>query len=158
MTLHTNKIQVWNKYAICVLPIRSLYHKGKWFSPLTQTMIEEYKIGRQFFYWCLSKNFSITTENAANPAQPAHAAFGPPTTTRKLKKRSSISWWNNGRKQIYKTSRIEDFNSWFAGSLSPLIFVYFSVFFIILLFIFAALNAQLSSAKRGKMNEIKRDV
>lgn len=30
---------------------------------------------------CLSKNFSITTENAAKPAHPAHAAFGPPEET-----------------------------------------------------------------------------
>ena len=27
---------------------------------------------------CLSRNFSIATENAANPAQPIHDAFGPP--------------------------------------------------------------------------------
>lgn len=27
---------------------------------------------------CLSRNFSITTEKAANPAQPTQAAFGPP--------------------------------------------------------------------------------
>lgn len=35
---------------------------------------------------CLSRNFSIRTENAAKPAQPAHAACGPPRTT--LKKAS----------------------------------------------------------------------
>ena len=42
-----------------------------------------YKIGagQQLTQLCLSKNFSIMTENAANPAQPAHAALGPPTAT-----------------------------------------------------------------------------
>jgi hypothetical protein len=29
-------------------------------------------------YVCLSKNFSMSTEKIANPAQPIHAAFGPP--------------------------------------------------------------------------------
>lgn len=32
---------------------------------------------------CLSRNFSIRTENAAKPAQPAQAAFGPPRNTQK---------------------------------------------------------------------------
>lgn len=27
---------------------------------------------------CVSKTFSMKTENAAKPAQPTHAAFGPP--------------------------------------------------------------------------------
>jgi len=31
---------------------------------------------------CLSRNFSMRTENAAKPAQPAQAAFGPPRNTK----------------------------------------------------------------------------
>lgn len=31
-------------------------------------------------YVCLSKNFSMSTEKVAKPAQPIHAAFGPPET------------------------------------------------------------------------------
>lgn len=39
---------------------------------------------------CLSKNFSIKTENAAKPAQPAQAAFGPPEINTQYKMRYGI--------------------------------------------------------------------
>lgn len=83
------------------LPI-IFYHMGKTFSSRTQTMIEENKIGpSQLTYWCLSKNFSITTENAANPAHPKHAAFGPPTTIQKHWKYQWMSLRNTRRESIF---------------------------------------------------------
>jgi len=74
-----------------LLPITSLYRMGKIFWSRTQTMIEECKIDpSQFTYWCLSRNFSMTTENAAKPAQPIHAACGPPKTTQTLETLTNV--------------------------------------------------------------------
>lgn len=50
---------------------------------------------------CLSKNFSMRTENVAKPAQPTHAAFGPPTSSNMVSKfyktilSINIIWWSN---------------------------------------------------------------
>ena len=58
------------------------------------------------YYSCLSKNFSITTENAAKPAHPMHAAFGPPKKHKKLwllsQKYKKNSWWHCKGKRTKK--------------------------------------------------------
>lgn len=60
------------------------------------------KLGRSRPYQsCLSKNFSITTENAAKPAQPTQAAFGPPKKTKKYVVSSNIAGEDNINTQLF---------------------------------------------------------
>jgi len=55
-------------------------------------------------YVCLSKNFSMSTEKVAKPAQPIHAAFGPPETKSNSSKSPETQRIMRANKNLLKKS------------------------------------------------------